>query len=430
MASYLDTITGYGGRSYNTLVVSEGDMPAEAFLPSSSEEVKFEFQFGPEGNQNVIIPKGKILAAAAPEYDPLTETYRPAVKICGEGEAPIGVAPYNVYETRFMVESENTVSPITRNYIQVPLFSEDYGTVAASIGFGAAWTPNKAETIVGKYVVSDANGNFKAVEDGVDPVDMSLVVGQVLAVETNIPTAGFLQYCLELGNADYTAFINKTREVLGIANNASNRQANKAFADMAKFAIGMGGYATKGQFAKDYLVQLRGGIRFLTDAFFKTRERKTFEANNWGKAVIVAGEGSGIEVGEGNTLTYTKDNHTAHVPVVAIKFDKKDEVLSKAVKLLAGANGVIPEFSDLPEFQNGHAALPVVKVGGTAINDNYIKVDYVNNMVYAYLAGVELTDGELTLSVEADVVTTKEVGIPAYMDFKGCVGMAKILLNK
>ena len=446
MANYLDTMIGYGGRSYNTLVVSEGDMPAEAFLPSSSEDVKFEFQFGPEGNQNVIIPKGKILTAATPEYDPLTETYRPAVRICTEGEAPIGVAPYNVYETRYMVESENTISPITRNYIQVPYFFDTATTgegedekpvsqvMAASIGFGAAWyggTENaKAEDIVGKYVVSDNNGNYTIAAG--ETVNMSLVVGQVLAVETNIPPAGFLQYCLELGNADYTAFIQKTREVLGIANGPKSRQANQAFADMAKFAVGMGSYAQKGQFAKDYLVQLRGGIRFLTDSYFKTRERKTFDAQNgWGQAVIVAGEGSGIEVAEGNGLTYTADAQTAHTPVIAIKFDKRNEMLSQAVNILPNANGLIPTLRDLPELQDDAPAAPVVTINGEELSDKYIKVDYVNNMIYAYLVEAKLTDGgAVTVSVEADIITRKEVGLPAYMDFKGCVGMAKILLNK
>lgn len=448
MASYLDTITGYGGRSYNTLVVSEGDMPAEAFLPSSSEGVKFEFQFGPEGNQNVVIPKGKILAAATPEYDPLTETYRPTVKICTAGETPIGVAPYNVYETRYMVESENTISPITRNYIQVPLFSgvaegitmvkngqestiTTAAEIAASIGFGAAWTNDAPESIVGKYVVSDENGNYQVIENtNENPADMSLVIGQVLAVETNIPPAGFLQYCLELGNADYTAFIQKTREVLGIANNASNRQANKAFADMAKFAVGMGSYAAKGQFAKDYLVQLRGGIRFLTDSYFKTRERKTFEADNWGKAVVMAGENSGLEVAEGNVLTYTAEKQEAHTPVIAVKFDKRDEALSQAINLLNNANGEATQLGDYPELQNIVPKAIEVTVNGTKISEKYIKTDYVNNMIYVYLVEPKLTDGTVTVEVDADIITRKEVGLPTYMDFKGCVGMAKILLNK
>ena len=306
--------------------------------------------------------------------------------------------------------------------------------MAASIGFGAAWyggTENaKAEDIVGKYVVSDNNGNYTIAAG--ETVNMSLVVGQVLAVETNIPPAGFLQYCLELGNADYTAFIQKTREVLGIANGPKSRQANQAFADMAKFAVGMGSYAQKGQFAKDYLVQLRGGIRFLTDSYFKTRERKTFDAQNgWGQAVIVAGEGSGIEVAEGNGLTYTADAQTAHTPVIAIKFDKRNEMLSQAVNILPNANGLIPTLRDLPELQDDAPAAPVVTINGEELSDKYIKVDYVNNMIYAYLVEAKLTDGgAVTVSVEADIITRKEVGLPAYMDFKGCVGMAKILLNK
>ena len=71
-----------------------------------------------------------------------------------------------------------------------------------------------------------------------------------------------------------------------------------------------------------------------------------------------------------------------------------------------------------------------VTVNDVKISEKYIKVDYVNNIVYAYLVEPKLTDGAVTVKVSADIVTRKEVGLPTYMDFKGCVGMAKILLNK
>lgn len=447
MASYLDALTGYGGRSYNSLVISEGNMPAEAFIPASSEEVKFEFTFGPETNQGVVIPKGKILAAGPLEYDPLTETMRPTVKIATDTDYPIGVAPYNVYETRFMVDSENSVSPLTRSFIQVPLFAgEGAADAAANIGFGAAVFEDVNKVgldanptdlgLIGAYVKSDTNGNFVVAKPA---EDAGKIVGQVLAVENNTPPAGFLQYCLEMDTPSYNEFIKKTREVLGIANAANNRQANNAFADMAKFAQGLG-YPARGSFAHDYLTQIRGGIRFLTDGYFSSRKRLTLSIANKDltKDNVVFTAESGF-AWDGETLTYNADAATV-TPVLAIKLDKQSQLLDKlgstvvsgnqaSVHLLADANGVPISPDNLPELGNENVTPIAVSVGGTAINSTYIKADLYNNIVYVYVTGLT-TNADVSLEISADVVSKEKFGLPTIRDFKGCVGVAKILLLK
>lgn len=490
MASYLDTITGYGGRSYNSLVISEGDMPAEAFIPSADEGEKFTFAYGPENNNVVIIPKGKILAAAGVEYDQLTETYRPAVKICTSSDTPIGVAPYNVYETRFGVESENTISPITRNYIKLPLFvgynSVDADKVAASIGFGAMHvedtagqfseaTPKAtiASAVMGKYVVSDDNGNFKVrTSEGMDKV-----VGQVLAVELDTPPAGFLQYCLELGNADYAEYIKKTREVLGLGANPANRQANREFPGLNAFAYGMG-YPKKGSIATDYLAQLRGGIHFLTDAYFKNKTNKvlatTKDIIDDANVDMVLDENSGLSIDASNKIKYTEAGSKKVAPRIMLKLNKKYAELARDVELLDHFNGdeILP--TDLPEYQilgggvvnAANAYVPSYKFSFTqtidetaetvtaTINPKFVHYDFYNNAIYITMdekainckytvtkegdtkgqekeVAFAWTDGlEIDLAVSVPVISHEIVGLPTIRDFKGCVGTVNILLQK
>ena len=489
MASYLDTITGYGGRSYNSLVISEGDMPAEAFIPSESEEVKFAFAYGPENNNNVVIPKGKILAAAGVEYDQLTETYRPAVKICTSADTPIGVAPYNVYETRYGVESENTISPITRNYIRIPLFVQyNNGTetvtadkVAASIGFGAMYDitleessskPAIASAIMGKYVVSDDNGNFK-VKGDLDGMDK--VVGQVLAVELDTPPAGFLQYCLELGNADYADFIKKTREVLGLGQNANNRQANKTFPGMASFAYAMG-YPKKGSLATDYLTQLRGGIHFLTDAYFKNKVNKkladtaALAADNEVEVIFDEDSGLAYKV-EGSTvkgIEFDADACKKVAPRIMLKLNKKNAEIARDVTLLDHFNGDEMYVTDLPEYQmlnesvaTGSTYVPAYtftfkkQISGeektitAKVNPKFVHYDYYNNAIVLTLADKAINasylgvddkpqaydfaweDGMvIDLAISVPVIRHEIVGLPTIRDFKGCIGTVNILLQK
>src|SRR6056297_889180 len=99
MARFPIANTYYKGKTHTQLVVSEGDAPAEKFIPSTSEGVKFAYAFGPEGNQNVVIPKGKAVALDGMQWDAEMSRYVPALKIAdGTTDHVIGVNHHNVYE--------------------------------------------------------------------------------------------------------------------------------------------------------------------------------------------------------------------------------------------------------------------------------------------------------------------------------------------
>ena len=98
MPVYPDTEFFYKGKSNTELVISPGSVPADKWLPTklTNDTVQFEYSFGPEGNNEVVIPKGKIVAAAGMEYDVITEKVVPRVKICDEDDVPLGVNHHNI----------------------------------------------------------------------------------------------------------------------------------------------------------------------------------------------------------------------------------------------------------------------------------------------------------------------------------------------
>ena len=64
-----DTIfNGVIGKTHTGLVVSEGAAPAEQFIVAKDNGAEpFIYEYGPEGNQTVLIAKGKIVEAAGQE---------------------------------------------------------------------------------------------------------------------------------------------------------------------------------------------------------------------------------------------------------------------------------------------------------------------------------------------------------------------------
>jgi hypothetical protein len=215
MAIFPQVNTYFMGRTHTSLVVSEGNAPAEKYIPSAAEAVKFQYYFGPEDNQNVVIPKGKAVALAGMEWDIETEHYIPALRVAngtlnaGNIVAPtIGVNHHNVYERIRDRFSGNQPTVITREYIELPMFPGK--EFANAIKFGAAWvelggTPTSvdfANAMIGKKIAVDENGNFTVAN-----ATYTDVIGTCLGVETDVPPAGYLQYFMELDDANWKEFI-------------------------------------------------------------------------------------------------------------------------------------------------------------------------------------------------------------------------------
>lgn len=378
------------GKTHTGLVVSEGAAPAERFIVAKTNASDpFIYEYGPEGNQTVLIAKGKIVEAVGEELDREYGHKSTAIKVAAEdSERAIGVNQHNVYDQRRDAMEGNRPTVLTRAYIEVPLFEHaTVATAAASakaMHFGAAYGASN-ELRSGDFVVSGIDGNFKKYVKGTN--DFSQVIGQVLNVERELPPAGLLQYYTGLKSSaleDYMKQISTTP------------------------AAGDAGYPygspySVGSWKPEFLKALAGGnltgIPFLTDGYFSAK--KLIE--------VILTDATAVEsVHGGEGVTITGDD-------VVVAGNVTDA--SVFVKL---KHKLDPRELDKVKVTYTDADLVVQTIGARDIH-----LDVTNNTVVVYLNG-GVTANDLTITVAAVVNPT--AGIPTEWDYAGSVGATRILL--
>lgn len=386
-ANNQDTVqySGNIGKTHTGLVVSEGAAPAERFIVSKTNDSDpFIYEYGPEGNQTVVIAKGKIVEAVGEELDREYGHTSTAIRVAKEdSEQAIGVNHHNVYEQRRDSMEGNRPTVITRSYIEVPLFEhETVATAAASakaMHFGAAYGTTK-ELKSGDFVVAGVDGNFKKYEKGTH--EFSQVIGQVLNVTRELPPAGLLQYYTGLKNTELENYLKQI--------SATPAAGDAGYPYGAPYSVG----AWKPEFLKALAGGNLTGIPFLTDGYFSARQM--IEAKISSKTDIESvslGEGASLE---GDVVTVSED-----VTDVAVFIKMKHKI-------------------DPRDLNN-------VKVTTTegVIPSRDVHVDAKNNTVVVYLDG-GVTASDFTIKVASVVNPT--AGIPTEWDYSGSVGAARILL--
>jgi hypothetical protein len=211
-------------RSHATLVKSQGDSPAERWIIDPALKGLFEYHYAGWPRSHVVIPKGTIVSVGPPVHDWRTLVYKPVLTFAGHGKFPAGVAPYN-FMKRFddigntihdVFEADDFVPGlITREYIEVPLIpnpADVYVNPATAVN--AAANPVIAKTALkfywgcatnvaadfgtanalkeGDFVKAGPYGKFLKWNSASDGAH--LIVGQVLAAETDIPPEGWLSW--------------------------------------------------------------------------------------------------------------------------------------------------------------------------------------------------------------------------------------------
>lgn len=384
-----ENLNGFSGKTHTNLVVSEGNAPAEQFIVSKTNaSAPFIYEYGPEGNQTVLIAKGKIVEAVGEEMNREKGFMETAIRVAGEdSENAIGVNHHNVYDQRRGAMEGNRPTVITRSYIEVPLFehasADTAATTAAAMHFGAAYGVAK-ELKSGDFVVAGKDGNFKKFDKATHAFHQ--VVGQVLNVNRQLPPAGLLAYYTGLKNAqmeDYVKAISAVPATTG-----------------GEFPYGAP--YTVGAWRKDFVKALGGGaktgIPFLTDGYYSAKETLTAKLNEADKVEAAVGS-KGVQVADA-TVTVAEDVVDASVFVkMKHKIDPRPETEIK-VTYTASAETVTVPARD-------------------------IHVDKANNTIVIYLdGGVVATD----LTITVDSVVNPTAGIPTEWDYKGSVGAARILL--
>jgi hypothetical protein len=223
-----------------------------------------------------------------------------------------------------------------------------------------------------------------------DPIEQ--MVGQILAVETDLPPLGWLAYFLNMEsmqNELNDAIIGQSWAPA----TAGGYPGTTKWADLvkAKFSPGTGDVS---------------GIKFLTDGYF--RAKTTYGTTTTPVAVATATTGTAV-AGAGITVsnsTLTLDYAGAGVNEAQVRF-----------KL------AYPIAAD-DEFH--------VYFNGTEVNEgSKFHVDYYTNQLTLYPATADTdADGKIAVTIACTLIKDQVPGIPTEWDYKGSVGAVRILLCK
>jgi hypothetical protein len=424
---------GFMGKTHTGLIVSEGDAPAEKLIVAKAEAVKFSYAYGPEGNQNVVLAKGKIVEVGLPEYEYSSSRNWPTVKTAGvDSLVSAGVNAHNVYEVKRDRFSGNRPNVITRSFIEIPLF--EHGTLgtaqayAEAMKYGAAYGVTNG-LVPGDYVKVGINGNYVKLDTTNDSPFMS--VGQVWAVEKELPPAGFLQYYLDLKVDEIEAWMKDSSYAPspGVASPFSpNSNGNNlgAYPYGAPWSL----HKWKGDFEKLLNPTINKGIPFLTDGYFKAKQVVTgvtlddvynASTNNDGVIESVVFSGAGVEFGHLVTATWTPSAANAvDKGVKTLSATRNNALFIKLRDALAGGN-------DLDRVETNPVVVKYNDGAAKVFAAADVHIDWTNNTIVVYLEpGVQYN----TITLDLKMVVDPVAGVPTEWDHAGSVGAVRILLQK
>lgn len=408
----------YKGKTFTNLVVSEGDAPAEKIIPAAVENnnVKFQYAFGPEGNKNVVIPKGKLLEAVGSEWDYESEHEALAVKIAEPGSKKvIGVNSHNVYQRRRDRFNGNNVTVLTRNYIEIPYVNTDgldasgISELLHAINYGVAYGTLQP----GDFVKAGKYGNFtkftaqSIAQDGttkditVSGDTFDQIVGQVWAVETQLPPEGFLQYVTGMTSAEYAEMIKNASYPPSAGTVYYGQGSNKV--------NGAGAYGVYPEDLNNVLKPYTG-LPFLTDGYLraKTEVSGITLANTNGDYTDVHVDYASVN--DSSAISISADGK-----VTVTDYRKAMLYIKMTDKLAAAGDGKV------------QIKLDGVLYADADVNPNLVHVDYVNNVIVVYFQ--ENITGK-ALTVDATLIVNPVAGIPSGWDVQNSLGAVRILLMR
>lgn len=381
------------GKTHTNLVVSEGNAPHEKMIVSKTNTAKpFIYEYGPEGNQTVILAKGKIVEAAGVEYDREYNHFYTAVRQAEEdSETVLGVNHHNVQDQRRDAMEGNTPVLITRNVIEVPLFEaptvETAAAAAEAMHFGAAYGV-KDIFKPGDYVVAGKAGNFKLYEKGThNPLQ---IVGQVWGASRELPPGGFLQYYNELESSQIDAYIKQI--------STTPTPGGDGYPYGAPYSV----KGWKKEFEKGLGINENTGIPFLTDGHFSAEKRISATLDDVVNVEAVRPNDEVTVTGKDVVSTAKESNEAAVFVKLKHKLNLRKLDSAKVTYEDAGGATIVVPTKD-------------------------VHLDVKENTVVIFF---EKEGTFKNISIEVDAIVNPVAGIPTEWDYAGSVGALRILLQK
>lgn len=387
------------GTRSNTHLVKSGHMsPAEDWLldPNFMDSelssvfnngVLLKYQYGGTGNEDVVIPKGRIVGVGGQVKDFVSKQYKTTLTLPGmalNGNT-IGMAPYNFTKNYFQNDrfGGNQLSVITMDYVTLPWIpevtpSKDFtkaGVLAEekdlSVDKKIPWGAVIGDAAPGDYLKATPSGRLTKWVKGED--DFSEVVGQVLAGDFNSEPWGWMKWMLwdeQYRNED-DVFINRS--------GSSSLPSDAGYPFDPIYRDGNTIY----QEYQSSLVSNPTGIPGLHD-------------------------GSGNYIGFGKNDYEYKEIELGTLP---------SPVTDGSYMMFQARNYRGLELKNLRE-------VTLVKVGERTLEATEYSVDYVKGIITVQLKSSDATK-KVTASYKAN-----HYGTPSYADFKGVQGSLFVLLKK
>lgn len=190
-------------RTNSRLTISEHDSPAEVLVVDSNLPVAFNDLFGGHANLadggDVLIGKGRVVSILRGAFN--RGKYGPSrLTICNNNTAsgvyanqpavfPVGVSFQNVYKNVDDKFSGNQPAFVNNEYIEVPLVVTN--VLADPIKTGVAYG-SVDSFFTESWVMSDTLGRIIPWDNG----DVRAAIGKVLAVETDVPPQGWMEWVM------------------------------------------------------------------------------------------------------------------------------------------------------------------------------------------------------------------------------------------
>lgn len=260
---------------------------------------------------------------------------------------------------------------------------------AAGIVDGDAGSANLAKDDVIKYTSAFS-----------DPIEQQ--VGQVLAVETDLPPLGWLAYFLDLRQED--------------------DELNNAIKQASYPPAAEGGYPAYG-YKNDYVAMMKRmfdaksptGIPFLTDGYF--RAKKVYGGNNTPVAITP------LSTAQFSNLPAARCAIAANgeLTVQPIATDPRDIQLYLKMKAPLAVDG------DVLSYDKGFTGIKIY-FDNTQVREGVkYHVDYKNQTIVLLL---EEADHGKTVTITCALIEDQIPGLPTEWDYQGSVGAVRILLCK
>jgi len=124
-----------GSRSNTELIKSGHNSPAEEWLVDNTflddtmtsvfrDGILFNYQYGGVGQEDVVIPKGRVVGVKSAQKDFVTKKQKVAITLPGlaTNGNTIGMVPYNITKDYLQVDrfGGNAPSIVTIDYIKLP----------------------------------------------------------------------------------------------------------------------------------------------------------------------------------------------------------------------------------------------------------------------------------------------------------------------